>query len=99
MENTQNNTAICSRCNGTGSYSYNLKNGSMCFGCNGTGRKLAVGEKVAAIIPAPFGARLDNTFGIITIFIPKAAKSVRGTTLKFKSEEEALAAYPQAVRK
>lgn len=27
----------CSRCNGSGHYSFNLQDGSMCWGCQGTG--------------------------------------------------------------
>lgn len=30
----------CSRCGGSGSYSFNLMHGSKCYGCNGTGYKL-----------------------------------------------------------
>lgn len=31
----------CSRCGGTGRYSYNALHGSMCYGCNGRGRALS----------------------------------------------------------
>lgn len=30
-------TETCSRCGGSGSYSFNLRHGSMCYGCNGSG--------------------------------------------------------------
>lgn len=30
----------CSRCGGSGSFSFNLMHGSMCYGCNGSGYKL-----------------------------------------------------------
>lgn len=30
----------CSRCGGSGNYSYNQINGTRCFGCNGSGHKL-----------------------------------------------------------
>lgn len=30
----------CSRCGGSGRFSFNLKDGTMCFGCQGTGKKL-----------------------------------------------------------
>ncbi len=30
-------TKVCTRCGGTGSYSYNLKDGTRCYGCGGTG--------------------------------------------------------------
>lgn len=30
----------CSRCGGSGNYSFNLMHGSKCYGCGGTGRKL-----------------------------------------------------------
>ena len=29
----------CSRCNGTGSYSFNLMHGTKCYGCNGSGKQ------------------------------------------------------------
>lgn len=29
----------CTRCNGTGSYSFNLMHGTKCYGCNGTGKQ------------------------------------------------------------
>jgi 1,2-phenylacetyl-CoA epoxidase PaaB subunit len=32
-------TYTCTRCNGTGRYSFNLQHGTMCFGCRGTGRQ------------------------------------------------------------
>jgi hypothetical protein len=31
---------LCTRCSGTGSYSYNAMHGSRCYGCNGSGWKL-----------------------------------------------------------
>lgn len=30
----------CTRCNGTGRYSFNLMHGTKCYGCNGTGKQL-----------------------------------------------------------
>ena len=32
-------TYTCSRCNGTGKYSFNLMHGTKCYGCNGTGQQ------------------------------------------------------------
>lgn len=29
----------CTRCNGTGRYSFNLVHGTKCYGCNGTGKQ------------------------------------------------------------
>lgn len=29
----------CTRCNGTGSYSFNLMHGTKCYGCNGSGKQ------------------------------------------------------------
>lgn len=29
----------CTRCNGTGRYSFNLQHGTKCYGCNGTGKQ------------------------------------------------------------
>lgn len=37
----------CSRCGGTGRYSFNLMHGSMCYGCNGIGYKLTSRGRVA----------------------------------------------------
>lgn len=34
-------TVTCTRCGGSGHYSFNLTNGSVCFGCSGSGKKLA----------------------------------------------------------
>ncbi len=31
---------VCSRCGGSGNFSFNHKDGTMCYGCNGTGSKL-----------------------------------------------------------
>ncbi len=31
-------TKDCSRCNGSGSYSFNLRDGTRCYGCGGTGK-------------------------------------------------------------
>ena len=41
-------TRCCSRCGGSGRYSYNSMHGDRCYGCNGTGRQLA-GKKAGAI--------------------------------------------------
>ena len=30
-------TKVCSRCGGSGRYSFNLMHGTMCYGCNGSG--------------------------------------------------------------
>lgn len=32
-------TYTCSRCNGSGRYSFNLMHGTKCYGCNGTGQQ------------------------------------------------------------
>src|SRR2546430_1494682 len=34
------NTKVCTRCHGSGSYSFNLKDGTVCYGCGGTGKML-----------------------------------------------------------
>ncbi len=33
-------TYTCTRCNGTGRYSFNMMHGTKCYGCNGTGKQL-----------------------------------------------------------
>ncbi len=37
----------CSRCGGSGEYSFNMKDGSRCYGCNGKGTKLTKRGAVA----------------------------------------------------
>lgn len=37
----------CSRCGGSGNFSFNLKDGTVCYGCNGTGVKLTKRGQVA----------------------------------------------------
>ena len=34
------NQKTCTRCNGTGKHSFNLKDGDVCYGCGGTGKTL-----------------------------------------------------------
>lgn len=34
-------TKVCTRCMGSGSYSYNLKDGTVCYGCGGIGKVAA----------------------------------------------------------
>jgi len=36
---TKFETQTCSRCGGSGSYSYNQRHGAMCYGCNGSGKQ------------------------------------------------------------
>ena len=38
----------CTRCGGTGKFSYNLKDGDMCYGCKGSGMKLSKRGAAAA---------------------------------------------------
>jgi DnaJ-class molecular chaperone len=37
----------CTRCGGSGSYSFNLSRGTVCFGCNGAGSKVVDSAKHA----------------------------------------------------
>jgi hypothetical protein len=41
---TMTTTKTCTRCNGEGKYSFNLKDGDVCYGCGGAG-KVAVTAK------------------------------------------------------
>jgi hypothetical protein len=41
-------TYTCTRCNGTGRYSFNLQHGTTCFGCKGTGK-----QKMRPAKPSP----------------------------------------------
>lgn len=38
----------CSRCGGSGKFSFNLVKGTVCFGCNGTGYQMVDATKEAA---------------------------------------------------
>jgi 1,2-phenylacetyl-CoA epoxidase PaaB subunit len=38
-ETAERQTYTCTRCNGTGRYSFNLLHGTTCFGCKGTGKQ------------------------------------------------------------
>lgn len=40
--------AICTRCDGSGNFSFNLVRGTVCFGCEGAGFKMVDPVKVAA---------------------------------------------------
>ncbi len=39
-EQAPRQTYTCTRCNGTGRYSFNMMHGTKCYGCNGTGKQL-----------------------------------------------------------
>jgi hypothetical protein len=43
-------TTVCSRCGGSGHYSYNAIDGSRCYGCQGTGRMYP--KAIAAVVNA-----------------------------------------------
>lgn len=46
-------TTECTRCGGSGRYSFNLMHGSVCYGCGGTGKKLTpLGERQKAALIA-----------------------------------------------
>lgn len=40
-------TKVCSRCGGSGNYSFNLMHGTMCYGCNGSGIQFTKRGKAA----------------------------------------------------
>lgn len=40
-------TTVCSRCGGSGNYSFSLMHGTMCYGCNGSGVKFTKRGKAA----------------------------------------------------
>lgn len=40
-------TTVCSRCGGSGHYSFSLIHGTMCYGCNGSGVKFTKRGKAA----------------------------------------------------
>jgi predicted nucleic acid-binding Zn-ribbon protein len=44
-------TKTCTRCGGSGQYSFNMIDGTRCYGCGGTGRKYA-SKKVGAAVNA-----------------------------------------------
>jgi len=45
------NTKVCTRCHGSGSYSFNLKDGTVCYGCGGTGKMLTAPKGQKKIKP------------------------------------------------
>lgn len=87
---------VCSRCCGTGNYSYNQVDGTRCYGCGGDGKKYTPRGKAAklfynelcAIDPADakVGDRINNdgqVFTIAEILPPITYSSIRladGTT-------------------
>lgn len=48
MENLKLETEVCSRCGGTGRYSYNALHGDRCYGCGGAGVRYTKRGAVAA---------------------------------------------------
>jgi DnaJ-class molecular chaperone len=50
--NTMKTKTTCGRCGGSGSYSFNLRDGTVCYGCNGSGFQMvdlaAVAKKKTA---------------------------------------------------
>jgi len=74
-------TTTCSRCGGSGSYSFNLMDGDRCYGCSGTGQKLTkrgaaaraffVASQEMPVAELRVGMFLwDNTFGARAKFLP-----------------------------
>lgn len=57
-------TVVCSRCGGSGQYSYNQIDGSRCFGCGGCGKNLAkiTAEIVAAALERIAAGELAGYF-------------------------------------
>ncbi len=51
----------CSRCGGSGHYSYNPTDGTVCFGCGGSGKKLSRdGVKARAVYDAAMKISAEN---------------------------------------
>ena len=51
------NQRVCTRCGGSGEYSYNLKDGTRCYGCGGTGKQIVTPKGQKKIKPT---AELKN---------------------------------------
>ena len=80
----------CTRCGGTGKYSFNLKDGDMCYGCKGTGMKLTKRGAAAAayareISEVTIEAAINGGFEFtVNIF----GKNIRVATTEFVPAEE-----------
>lgn len=69
--------AVCSRCSGSGQYSYNQIDGSRCYGCGGSGKKHTKRGKAAKLFyveslklmpeDIKVGQRIDNDCGKYTV--------------------------------
>jgi ribosomal protein L37E len=45
------NTRICTRCDGTGKHSFNLRDGDVCYGCGGAGKQIVTPKGQPKITP------------------------------------------------
>lgn len=60
-------TKPCSRCGGSGHYSFNLKDGTRCYGCGGTGKVACAPKGQKKIKPTCDDYRKANTGDIVSI--------------------------------
>lgn len=51
------NAKVCTRCNGTGKHSYNLKDADVCYGCGGTGKMIIAPKGQKKVKPT-----VDSTY-------------------------------------
>ena len=73
----------CARCNGSGKYSFNLKDGDVCYGCAGSGKTTKKVKKVkasATIRTARIGDTIEQVniyqiIGIKDVVDPKAGST------------------------
>lgn len=65
-------SVACSRCGGSGSYSYNPKDGTRCFGCGGAGKR------AATLTPALLEqVRADVAAGKLQPYLERLARKAR----------------------
>lgn len=80
------NLYTCSRCGGSGKYSFNLMHGTKCYGCNGTGK-----QKTKPATPTPKWAVFGNGVRLYNVTakteseaIAKAVKTFAKASHEFK---------------
>ena len=87
----------CSRCGGSGSYSFNPRDGSRCFGCGGSGRRITRrGKRAHALVQK----RRDKVYGRparevkvgdkvwVEGFVPCPGLPIPGRRARFRTVQE-----------
>ena len=77
-------SAVCSRCGGTGHYSFNQKDGSVCFGCGGKCERLTKRGKAAQI---HYSAKLKISVNDVVVGMRIRYDNDRFTVLEIKDND------------